>query len=159
MVVFEEGRQGPVPHHVSHGKIHQDQQKSHGSQQTLLQDRRRPVPQCLLFFRDPGRQAALLNGIAAAPDSGTVAGIFHGRDDLVRGRGPFHAHGIGQQTDTAVCHAGYLPHRFFNTGLAGGAAHARYCILFHLSSLLSFRKRYHFISLGRTFSSSSSFSS
>ena len=140
MVVFKKGRQGPVPHHMSHGKIHQDQQKSHRSQQPFLQDRRCPVPQGFLFFRNPCRQTAPFPGIAGAPDPGAIAGIFHSRNNLFRGSSPFYAHGIGQQTDTAVRHARYLPHRFFNTGLAGSAAHARYCILFHLSSLFSDRK-------------------
>ena len=39
MVAVEKAGQRPVPHHVSHGNIHQNRQESHRGDQTLFQHR------------------------------------------------------------------------------------------------------------------------
>ena len=59
VVAVKPGGQGPAPHHVSHGEVHQHQQKAQGGNQ--------PPPEFGGLVVGQGFQAASGEGAAAAP--------------------------------------------------------------------------------------------
>ena len=75
-------------------------------------------------------------GLSGPFQAGAVAGVLHRADDVGRRGGALHAHRVCEQADGARCDAGHSADGLFNPGAAGGAAHARDLILFHLGSFL-----------------------
>ena len=127
MVVVIERRQRPAPHHMPHGEIHQHDQKADRPDQTPLEHRRIVILQLFLGFR--GRRRAL-----CALDRRAIAGFLHRRDDRLLARRALDAHGVGQKAHRAACHARHLRDRLLHARAACRAAHARYIVLFHVSS-------------------------
>ena len=124
VVPRQEGRQGPIPEHMSHRHVHHGQQDADTSHQAahhlgrllVLQLRR-----CALgLLRRGGRRA--------------VACLLHGLADALGGGGGFvvHPHLVGQQAHGHLFHAGHLGYGSFHVGAAGGAAHAGHIKLFHV---------------------------
>ena len=129
MIIRQPLRQRPAPHTVTHGNIHQHQQKAQRSDQSPLQHRRFPVFQCIR-----SRIFRLLAGIF---QGSSVARRFHRRNNSLRLRRTFHTHGIGQQTHCAGLDSRHIAHCLFHSGAAGGAAHTCNRILFHNRHLIS----------------------
>ena len=123
MVVVVKRRQGPAPHHVAHGKVHQHQQKAHGPDKPPPDTGRLAVLQLLLV--GAGRR------LGRALFRRAVARRLHGGNNGGGLRRALYAHGIGQKAHRACRDAGDLPHRLFHPGRAGGAAHARNIVLPH----------------------------
>ena len=96
---------------------------------------------------------ALLLGLAlrACP----IACLLDRLNDLGTGGSPLHTHRIGQEADRAGCDSRHRVYRLFHPGRAGGAAHARNIVLFHMILLL----RLYFMSFCRMVTSSSMTSS
>ena len=131
VVAVEPAGQGPAPHHVAHGEVHQHQQKA----------QRRNEPPLELGGLVVGQRVKVGAGGAGSRrartlGAGTVTCILHGLDDLGRAGGALHAHGVGQQAHRAAGNAGHLAHGLFHPGGAGCAAHAGNVVLFHKISLL-----------------------
>ena len=123
MVVVVKRRQGPAPHHVAHGKVHQHQQKAHGPDKPPPDTGRLVVLQLLLV--GAGRRLGRALFRRAVPRR------LHGGNDGGGLRRALHAHGVGQQAHGAGRDPRDLPHRLFHPGRAGGAAHARDIVLLH----------------------------
>ena len=128
MVAVKKGGQRPAPHHVAHGEVHQHQQEAQGRDETALERRGLPVPQ--------GRPGLRRGGCPTVTPGrpllgGAVARALHRSDDGLGGGGSLHSHGVGEQAHGAGGDAGDFGHGFFHPGAAGGAAHARYVVLFH----------------------------
>ena len=143
MIVLIKGGQGPAPHHVPHGNIHQRQQKAQRPEQPVLQLRRLMIRQLFLLCR-----LRLLRRRAALQGS-AVARLLHRPDHRLRRGVALHAHGVGQKAHRAALHPRHLAHGLFHPGRAGCAAHARYTILLHASASV------HFISFCSVCTSSS----
>ena len=77
MVAVKPVRQGPAPHHVAHGKVHQYQQKAQRSNQPPLELGRLVVGQ-----RVQVGAGGTGGGSTGRLGAGTVTGILHGLDDL-----------------------------------------------------------------------------
>ena len=93
VVAVKPVRQRPVPHHVAHREIHQNEQERHGRDEPLFEMRRLVVRQRI---GAGGGRGGLLPAQARA-----VACVLHGLDDGVgRGRA-LDAHGIGEQAHGA----------------------------------------------------------
>ena len=129
IVLRQEGRQGPAPHHGAHGEVHQYRQEAHRPDQTLFEDRRLLVLQGLLRLRHAAGGGLLASGALLR---GAVARGLHRGDDGGGLRGTLHAHGIGQQAYRATCDARHLRHGFLHSGTASRAAHASHIKLFHV---------------------------
>ena len=124
VVPVEPAGQGPPPHHVPHGEVHQRQQKNHRRCQPPFEPGGLVVGQGLL---PGGGRGALSRSLHAGP----IARRLHcGHDGLRRGRA-LHAHGVGEQAHRAGGDTGDLTHRLFHPGRAGGAAHPGHVVLFH----------------------------
>ena len=127
VVPFEPGRDGPAPHMVAHGEVHEDEQKAQGPQQPLLQHRRLPILQGLLL-------GGVVHLLCRALLGAAVARRLHGRDDLLRGHVSLHAHGVGQEAHRTGGDSLHPVHGLFHPGAAGCAAHARHVVLLHIHS-------------------------
>ena len=132
MIVIEEGRKRPSPHHVTHGKVHENEQKPQGGKQPFFEYRRFMIPQGFLLFLDAG--AAASGGTGGSFSGSAIACVRDGTDDRFRGGSSFNPHGIGQKAHTAGGDAGDLGNGLLHPGLTGGTAHTGYCILFHIRS-------------------------
>ena len=127
-IPLEECRQRPAPHAVPHGKIHENQQKSHRTQEAALQHRRLVIPESLLF-------PAEIHCAAFFPRSFPVHGrriiarIPDGLHHRLGGRCAFHPHGVRQQTDRTLPDPRHAVHCLLHPGLTGRTAHSCYCIL------------------------------
>ena len=97
-MVAEGCRSRPVPHHVPHGEVHQNQQDRNREEKPPFQLRGFMVLQ--RFRIRPGRIPAGFFFFGSFQRS-AVSGSFHGADDLPGGCGSFNAHGISQQADGA----------------------------------------------------------
>ena len=129
MIPVEPRRQRPAPHHMAHGEVHQHQQEANRRDQAFFQLRRFVIRQG--FF--PGGDT-LRRFVRAGR---AVARFLHGAEDALAGRRTLHGHGIGQQAHGTGGDARHLGNRFFHTGAARRAAHARYVVLFHCVSPIS----------------------
>ena len=127
VVMFKESRQREVPHVVAHRDVHEHTQESQRQDEPPFQLRRLMVFQGFLLRRK--RRGLFHRRIL---QGGTIAGIFHGLDDRLRGRGAFHAHRVGKQGHRTGVHAFHRIDGFFHSCLTGGTAHARHNILFHI---------------------------
>ena len=151
--------EGPAPHHVSHGEVHQHQQKAQRGDEPPLELGRLMIGQGVQIG------AGAVGSVAGRTlEAGTVTGVLHGFEDGRLAGRALHAHGVGQQAHRAAGHARYFLYGLFHPGRAGRAAHARNVILFHCvgSSCrleLGCLGGAYFISFGSSLSSSSSFSS
>ena len=114
MVTVIKARQRPAPHHVPHGKIHQDEQKAQRPAEPAPQSRRLVVGERVAVGR--GGRLPALNGRA-------VARSLHRVDDRLIRRRALHAHGVRQQADRACRHARHVRHRLFHARRAGGTTH------------------------------------
>ena len=131
IVLRQEGRQGPVPHHGAHGEIHQHRQKTNRPDQPLLQDRCLFILQGLLRLRHAAGGSLLTAGALLR---GTVACRLHRRDNIRGGGGSLNTHGVGQQAHRAGCDARHMGHGFLHSGTASRAAHASDIVLLHFKS-------------------------
>ena len=95
MVAFKEGWQWPVPHHMSHGHIHQRNQKYYRRNQTLLHLRCLCVLQHIIIIRLCASSLVLSTFLQGCP----VSRICHRLNNGFRRCTSFHSHGVGQQTD------------------------------------------------------------
>ena len=114
---------------MSHGKIHEDQQKSRRQDQTFPERRRFGIPQCFLLCRKLfglAHSGFLFRILLGSP----VPCIFNSLYDGLRRSRSFYAHAVGEQADADGCDSLNLCYRLFDSGLAGSAAHAGYCVLF-----------------------------
>ena len=93
MVVVVKRRQGPAPHHVAHGKVHQHQQKAHGPDKPPPDTGRLVVLQLLLV--GAGRR------LGRALFRRAVARRLHGGKDGGGLRRALYAHRIGQKAHRA----------------------------------------------------------
>ena len=126
MVAVKPVGQGPAPHHVPHGEVHQYQQKAQRSDQPPLE------LGCLVV----GQRVQVGAGGAGGGSTGrlgagTVTGFLHSLNDRRAGCGALYAHGVGQQAHRTAGHTRYLFYGLFHPGRAGRAAHTRYIVLFH----------------------------
>ena len=101
MVLSQKFRQRPVPHHMSHGYIHQRNQETKGSDQSFFENGRLPVLQHIL--PSGCRICFLLSGCLRFRRS-SVSCFFHCRYDSFRAGVSLHTHGIGQKTHRTGCH-------------------------------------------------------
>ena len=124
VIALQTCRKRPSPHHMSHGQIHQDNQKSYRGNQPPLELRCLPVGQHIGI-----RRRTLM--LRAFP-RGAVSCRFHRRDNLLRRCRTLHTHGIGQQTDRTGGHAGHLGYRLLHPRAACGTAHTGHGILLHI---------------------------
>ena len=157
VVAVEPVGERPAPHHVPHGKVHQNDEKDQRGDEPLFQLRGLVVGQCVKAGTGVRR-----SGSAAGSGAGTVARILYRLDDGGGAGGALHAHGVCQQTDRAACDAGNSVHGLFHPCRAGCAAHAGNIVLFHNRTpedRLACPQEGHFISFGSNLISSSSFSS
>ena len=154
VVAVKPAGQRPAPHHVSHGKIHQYQQKAQRGDEPPFQLGRFVVSQRVQLCAGTGGCGGLFGAC-------TVTGLLHGTDNGGIFCCAFHAHGVGQQAYRTAGDARHALYGLFHPGRAGRAAHAGNIELFHCYfSLWSVCPAGgHFINLGSSRSSSSSFSS
>ena len=127
-VAVEEGGQGPAQHHVPHGAVHERSKIGEGPGKAPLEDRG--------FAVGEGIVGAL--GLPLRPGTlgrSAVAGVRNRLDDGSRACRALHAERIRQQAHRAAGHAGHGRNGPLHPGLAGSAAHARHCKLFHADSL------------------------
>ena len=125
MVVIKPCRQRPAPHHMSHGEVHQHEQKSDGSDQTMLEDRCLVILEGFFGFRYGNLfPIGSLEGCA-------VTCLFYGIDNIMGGSRSFHTHGVRQKADRAGCDSRYLGYSLLHTGAAGSATHTGDVVLFH----------------------------
>ena len=132
VVAVEPVRQGPAPHHVAHGEVHQHQQKAHRCDQAALELGRFMVGQGVQIGIGAGSGRCAARSLGA----GTIACVLYGFDDVGTGSSALHAHGVGQQAHRAAGDARHLAHGLFHPGRAGRAAHAGNIELFRKNSLL-----------------------
>ena len=135
----------PAPHHMAHGKIHEDNEKACGTEQPFFQYGSFMVSQHIFVFRCPGRSM-----IRYALFRCAVSCLLYRGYDSLWICVSFYAHGICQKAHGTGSNAGDVIHGFFHPGAAGRAAHAGYGILFHKHQCLLY-----FISFCRVFISSS----
>ena len=128
MISLHERRYGPVPHHMAHGEIHQNQQESQGPQQTALQYRRFLIPQGFLRLRRAG------DCLCPALCRRAVACCLDRRYDFSLRRAALYPHGVCQQAYGTRRYPRHLPYRFLHPGTARRAAHPCYIVLLHKSS-------------------------
>ena len=154
VVAVKPAGQRPAPHHVPHGKVHQHQQKAQRGDEPPFQLGRFVVSQRVQLCAGAGGCGSLFGAC-------TVTGLLHGVDNGGILSGAFYAHGVGQQAYRTAGDARHALYGLFYPGRAGRAAHAGNVELFHCYfSLWSVCPAGgHFISLGSSRSSSSSFSS
>ena len=129
--------QRPGEHIVAHGDIHEHQQKAHRKSKAAFQGGGFPIPERILFG---GKAAPAFRRSVPSLEGRTVAGLLNCRNHGLRLGRTLNAHGIGQQADTAVLHAGNGGHRFLNACLTGCTAHAGNNILFHQKTSQRSRK-------------------
>ena len=128
MIVFKPLRHRPAPHHMSHGKIHENQKKAHRGDQSFFQNGNFVIRKS---FRSLGCRGLL----TVSPfRGGSVTGLLNSLYNILRGGASFHSHGIGEQADRAGGYPGNVGYSFFYPGAAGRTAHSCYLILFHISS-------------------------
>ena len=154
VVAVEPAGQRPAPHHVPHGKVHQHQQKAQRGDKPPFQLGRFVVGKRVQLCAGAGRCGGFFGAC-------TVTGLLHGVDNGGILSGAFYAHGVGQQAYRTTGDARHTLYGLFYPSRAGRAAHAGNVELFHCCfSLWSVCPAGgHFISLGSSRSSSSSFSS
>ena len=154
VVAVKPAGQRPAPHHVSHGKVHQHQQKAQRGDKPPFQFGRFVVSQRVQLCAGAGGCGGLFGAC-------TVTCLLHGADNGGILCGALHAHGVCQQAYRTAGDARHALYGLFYPGRAGRAAHAGNVELFHCYfSLWSVCPAGgHFISLGSSRSSSSSFSS
>ncbi len=130
VVAVEPVRQGPAPHHMAHGEVHQYQQEAQRGDEPPFEFGRLVVGQCIQVG------AGISSLIRCVLGAGTITGLLHRRDDGGRGGSALHAHRVGQKAHRAARDARHLLHGLFHPGRAGRAAHACDIILFHCDSFL-----------------------
>ena len=130
VVAVEPVGQGPAPHHVAHGEVHQHQQEAQRGDETALELRCLAVGQCI----EAGTGARSLTGRGILRAC-AVACLLHSREDGGRGGCAFHAHGVCQKAHRAARDPRHLLHGLFYPGRAGRAAHTRDIVLFHCGFL------------------------
>ena len=132
VVPLEPGGDGPAPHMMAHGEVHQDQQKAQRPQEPPLQHWRLPILQRLLL-------GGMVHLLRRALLPAAVARRLHSLDDLLRGHVPLHAHGVGEQAHRAGGDPLDPVHGLLHPGAAGRAAHARHIVLLHIHSFSAAR--------------------
>ena len=130
MVVVEPCRERPAPHHVSHGEIHEDNEKACRGDQPVFESRCLVVFEC---FFSLGHGNLFFVG---SFEWGAVACLLYGSDDIVGWGSSFHPHRICQKADGTGCDSRNFWYSLFYTGWAGSAAHAGDVILFHYGTSL-----------------------
>ena len=116
----------PVPHHMTHGKIHQHRKKRNGRDETPPKRRRFPVRQRIVVTDTRGG-ARVRSGF----EGRAVARCLHCGNHGGRVCRSLHTHGICQKADSAGRNALHAGNRLFHPRTARSAAHTRYMILLH----------------------------
>ena len=137
MVFRENFRQRPVPHHMSHGDIHQRNQKYQRRDQTVADCHKFPVLRCpqasVRIFRISGCNRFPVFALAALRlEMGAVPGLLHRLNDRLRRRRSLHVHGVGQKAYRHLADALHFADRLLHMRAAGRAAHAGHIITFHI---------------------------
>ena len=99
-IFCEKGREGPAPHDVTHGHVHEERHEPHRPDQPTEQGGCLPVCQCILGGLLGGGPASL------AFEGRAVPRLFHGTDDGGRLGAPLHSHGAREEADGAPLHPG-----------------------------------------------------
>ena len=145
MILRQRLRQRPVPHHMSHGQIHQrNQETERGNQPPPNLRRLRILQKIVVRSRgggdvcgSAGASSGTGAGASGALDRGAVARRLHGGDDGRLVRRAFHSHRVCQKAYGTGSHSRHLGDSLFHSRAAGRTAHTCHIILFHnLSSSL-----------------------
>ena len=145
MILRQRLRQRPVPHHMSHGQIHQrNQETERGNQPPPNLRRLRILQKIVVRSRgggagcgSAGASSGTGAGASGALDRGAVARRLHGGDDGRLVRRAFHSHRVCQKAYGTGGHSRHFGDSLFHSRAAGRTAHTCHVILFHnLSSSL-----------------------
>ena len=126
VVVVKPGRERPSPHHVSHGEVHQYQQKSYRCNKAAFQNGGLMILQGFFCL---GHGDLLL--IVGSFEGGSISCLFYSCDDIMGGGGSFYSHGVGQKADRAGGDARYFGNSLLYPGAACRTAHPGDVVLFH----------------------------
>ena len=90
MIAFEESRERPAPHHMTHREVHQDQQETDRCKKTSPEDRSLPVFESS-FVSSKTALLCALHGIGRL-EPGAVTRVGYGPDDLLRRGASLNSH-------------------------------------------------------------------
>ena len=142
MVSDQEAGKRPVPHHMSHGKIHQRKQQAQGDDQSPFHGRCLGILQHSFIFQCRTISFSFLRRSHYAC---AVSCRLYRCDNILLPGASLYSHGICQKTDGTAVYSRHLGNRLFYPAAAGSTAHSRYMKL--LQNDLSFPPHYNRIVL------------
>ena len=132
MISVKPGWHRPAKHHMSHRKVHQYQKKYHRGNQSLKQNRRLVICQCIRIILCTIHLISF--SCICALFTCSISCLLHSLNNGIRHCRSIYCHGIRQKTHITGGYSRHPGYCLFHSRLTCCTTHARYVILFHFRS-------------------------